>query len=169
MIQGKTELEGLIKNAGLIEGAVDAGAQTQVNGLELTVARVEALYGPGRIGFDNGDRELPQYKQLDWGRDGWLFLREGCYKIVFNETISIPKDMCAIGRPRSSLLRMGVTVETAVWDAGYKGRSEASLIVYNSAGFYIRKDARVVQLLFMRMETAVQQGYSGRYMNENIN
>ena len=71
--------------------------------------------------------------------------------------------MCAIARPRSSLLRMGVTVETAVWDAGYRGRSEALLIVYNSAGFYIKKDARVVQLIFMRMENAVQQGYSGRY------
>jgi dUTP diphosphatase len=168
MIQGKTELESLIKTAGLLEGAVDAGAQTQVNGLELTVARVEALYGPGRIGFDNGDRELPLYKQLDWGRDGWLFLQEGCYKIVFNEIVSIPKDMCAIGRPRSSLLRMGVTVETAVWDAGYKGRSEALLIVYNTTGFYVRKDARVVQLLFMRLENAVQQGYDGRYQKENI-
>jgi dUTP pyrophosphatase len=168
MIQGKTELEGLIK-AGLTEGAVDVAVQTQVNGLELTVARVEALYGPGRIGFDNEVRELPQYKQLDWGRDDWLYLREGCYKIVFNEIVSIPKDMCAIARPRSSLLRMGVTVETAVWDAGYKGRSEALLIVYNSAGFYIKKDARAVQLFFMRLETASREGYDGRYMNENIN
>jgi dUTP pyrophosphatase len=167
MIQGKTELEGLIK-AGLTEGAINVTAQTQVNGLELTVARVEALYGPGRIGFDNAERELPQYKQLDWGRDGWLYLREGCYKIVFNEIVAIPKEMCAIGRPRSSLLRMGATLETAVWDAGYKGRSEALLIVYNSTGFYIKKDARVVQLLFMRLENAVQQGYDGRYMNENI-
>ena len=152
----------------MTEGAVDVTVQTQVNGLELTVARVEALYGPGRIGFDNDERELPQYKQLDWGRDGWLFLREGSYKIIFNEILSIPRDMCAIGRPRSSLLRMGVTVETAVWDAGYKGRSEALLIVYNSTGFYIKRDARVVQLLFMRLENAVQQGYEGRYMNENI-
>jgi dUTP pyrophosphatase len=167
MISGKTELERLIKD-GLVEGAVDVAAQTQVNGLELSVARVEALYGPGHIGFDNADRLLPQYKQLDWGRDGWLYLREGCYKIVFNEIVSIPNDMCAIARPRSSLLRMGVTVETAVWDAGYRGRSEALLIVYNSAGFYLKKDARVVQLLFMRLENAVQQGYSGRYMNENI-
>ncbi len=168
MIQGKTELESLVKG-GLVEGAIDAASQTQVNGLELTVCRVEAFYGPGRIGFDNADRELPSFKELEWGRDGWLYLREGCYKIVFNEIVSIPKDMCAIARPRSSLLRMGVTVETAVWDAGYKGRSEALLIVHNPAGFYIKKDARVVQLLFMRLENAVLQGYDGRYMNENIN
>ena len=64
---------------------------------------------------------------------------------------------------------MGVTVETAVWDAGYTGRSEALLIVYNSAGFYIKRDARVVQLLFMRLENAVSQGYDGRYQHENIN
>lgn len=168
MIQGKTELEGLIKG-GLAKDAVDVVAQTQVNGLELTVARVEALYGPGRIGFDNADRDLPPCKTLEWGRDDWLYLREGCYKIVFNEIVDIPRDMCAIARPRSSLLRMGVTVETAVWDAGYKGRSEALLVVRNPAGFYVRKNARVVQLLVMRLETAVRQGYSGRYMGENIN
>lgn len=168
MIQGKTELESLVKG-GLVEGAVDAASQTQVNGLELTVARVEAFYGPGRIGFDNADRALPLYKELEWGRDGWLYLREGCYKIVFNEVVAIPKDMCAIARPRSSLLRMGATVETAVWDAGYRGCSEALLIIHNPAGFYIRKDARVVQLVFMRLENAVSQGYAGRYMNENIN
>ena len=166
MIQGKTELEGLIKD-GLASDAVDAAAQTQVNGFELTVARVEAFYGAGRIGFDNADRALPSHKPLDWGRDGWLHLREGCYKIVFNEVVSIPLDMCAIARPRSSLTRMGATVETAVWDAGYRGRSEALLVVYNPAGLHLRKDARVVQLVFLKLDSP-QQGYSGQYMNENV-
>ena len=104
---------------------------------------------------------------MKWGDDGWLFLKKGSYKIIFNEIVSIPTDVCAIGLPRSSLLRMGVSVHTAVWDAGYKGRSEALLVVYNEDGFYIKKDARVMQLLFMTLGSA-QEGYSGRYMNENI-
>jgi len=165
MIPGKIELSNLVKS-GLVAGAVDAAAQTQVNGFELTVEHVEAFEGSGRIGFDNADRVLPGYKLLEWDGQGWLFLPKGCYKIVFNETVSIPKDMCAIARPRSSLLRMGVTVETAVWDAGYKGRSEALLVVYNEAGLYLKKNTRAIQLVFMRLGSA-QEGYSGRYMNEN--
>jgi len=62
---------------------------------------------------------------------------------------------------------MGVGVHTAVWDAGYRGRSEALLVVHNQSGFRIRKDARILQLLFMRLESG-QEGYSGRYMNENV-
>jgi dUTP pyrophosphatase len=166
MIPGKTELEGLVRD-GLVRSAIDAGEQLQVNGFELTAARVEEYIGPGRLGFSNADRQLPGYRVLGWGDDGWLFLPPGCYKIVFNEVVALPKDLCAIARPRSSLLRMGVTVETAVWDAGYKGRSEAMLVVHNRLGFHLRKDARVVQLVFLRLGSA-QEGYKGRYMNENI-
>jgi len=165
MILGKTELTKLLDS--LAGNAIDPQSQLQVNGFELTVARVETFEGPGRIGFSNDERALPSAKAMEWGEDGWLFLKNGSYKIIFNEIISIPKDVCAIGLPRSSLLRMGVSVHTAVWDAGYRGRSEALLVVYNKDGFYIKKDARAVQLLFMGLGSS-QEGYGGRYMNENI-
>jgi dUTP pyrophosphatase len=165
MILGKTELIRLVN--GLAEGVVDASEQLQVNGLELTAGKVEAFAGPGQIGFSNEDRSLPATRPLPWGEDDWLFLEKGCYKVIFNEIVSIPKDACAIGLPRSSLLRMGVSVHTAVWDAGYRGRSEALLVVYNEAGFRIRKDARVIQLIFMRLESG-QEGYKGRYLGENV-
>jgi dUTP pyrophosphatase len=165
MILGKTELTKLLD--GLAGNAVDPQSQLQVNGFELTVARVESFEGPGRIGFSNDDRALPPTKAFEWGEDGWLFLKKGSYKIIFNEFVSIPNDVCAIGLPRSSLLRMGVNVHTAVWDAGYRGRSEALLVVYSGEGFYIKKNARAVQLVFMGLG-ASQEGYSGRYMNENI-
>jgi dUTP pyrophosphatase len=166
MVPGKTELTEML-NDGLFEGCVDAGKQLQVNGFEMTASSLESFEGPGHLGFDNADRELPACMKIGWGEDGWAFLPEGCYKVIFNETVSIPKDMCAIALPRSSLLRMGVSVHTAVWDAGYRGRSEAMLVVYNKDGFYLKKDARIVQLLFMRLDSG-QEGYSGRYMNENL-
>lgn len=165
MILGKTELTELLD--GPVIGAVDAKEQLQVNGFELTAGKVEAFESAGSIGFSNDDRVLPATKPLDWGGDGWLSLAPGCYKVIFNEIVSIPKDVCAIGLPRSSLLRMGVSVHTAVWDAGYRGRSEALLVVYNKDGFRIKRNARILQLVFMRLESG-QEGYKGRYMNENV-
>src|SRR3989442_11332336 len=44
--------------------------------------------------------------------------------------------------PISSLLRVGCNVETAVWDAGYRGRSEALMTVVNPAGLD-RKSTRL--------------------------
>ena len=167
MILGKTELTKLVDEASLVSSYIDKDSQTQVNGFELTAKKIETFDGPGRIGFDNADRVLPEYKELPWGEDGWIFLAKGVYKITFNEIVSIPKDICAIALPRSSLLRSGVSVHTAVWDAGYSGRSEAMLAVYNESGFYLKKDARVIQLLFLELKSG-QEGYSGRYMNENV-
>lgn len=165
MVLGKTELTKLMDS--LAMNVVDSRSQLQVNGFELTVARVETFDGPGRIGFSNDDRTLPPTRPLEWGENGWLFLKKGSYKIIFNEIVSIPADVCAIGLSRSSLLRMGVSLHTAVWDAGYVGRSEALLVVYNEEGLYMKKDARVLQLLFMKLG-AIQEGYKGRYMGENI-
>mgnify|MGYP005835102477 CR=1 FL=1 len=167
MILGKTELLKLQNSPdSLLSGAIDERSQIQVNGLELTVSSAEAFESAGRIGFDNSERVLPQYTPVEWDGEGWAFLPRGNYKIIFNEIVSIPRDACAIGLPRSSLLRSGVSVHTAVWDAGYRGRSEALLVVYNEKGFYLKKNARVLQLLFMRLESE-QEGYDGRYMNEN--
>jgi dUTP pyrophosphatase len=73
----------------------------------------------------------------------------------------------ALARPRSSLLRCGVNIGTAVWDAGYSGRSQSLMLVYNPRGFRIQKNARVAQLIFMPLTTETE-GYSGKYQNENI-
>ncbi len=152
----------------LIEHMIDPEVQIQPNGIELTLQRVEAYEGPGAIGFDNSDREIPPTKKIDFDYEGWIHLPEGSYKIIFNEIVNIPKNIAAIAKPRSSLLRCGVTIETAVWDAGYGGRSESLLVVYNENGFRIRKNARIVQLLFFRLGKEVREGYSGAYQNENI-
>lgn len=152
----------------LVEKMTDPDIQVQPNGIELTLQRVELHEGPGSIAFDNSERKLPATKNLDFDGEGWLDLPKGSYKIVFNEIVNIPNNIAAIAKPRSSLLRCGVTVETAVWDAGYSGRSESLLVVYNEKGFRIKKDARVLQLLFFRLSKEVRNGYSGVYQNENV-
>ncbi len=163
------ELIALIKGKPpLVEQMIDPDIQIQPNGVELTLQRVESHENSGAIAFDNSERKLPQTKNLDFDEDGWLHLPKGSYKIVFNEIVNIPKNIAAIAKPRSSLLRCGVTVETAVWDAGYSGRSESLLVVYNEKGFRIKKDARVLQLLFFRLGEEVLKGYSGVYQNENV-
>jgi len=112
---------------------IDAKIQVQPNGVELTLQRVEIHETPGAVAFDNSERILPQTKTICFDEEGWVHLPKGSYKIVFNEIVNIPKNIAAIAKPRSSLLRCGATVETAVWDAGYSGRSESLLVVYIAA------------------------------------
>ncbi len=163
------ELISLInKKPPIVEQMIDPEIQVQPNGIELTLQRVEVHETSGSIAFDNSERKLPVTKNIGFDEEGWLHLPKGSYKIVFNEIVNIPGNIAAIAKPRSSLLRCGATVETAVWDAGYRGRSESLLVVYNENGFKVKKDARVLQLLFFRLGEEVIKGYRGVYQNENI-
>ncbi|MCH7714129.1 MAG: deoxyuridine 5'-triphosphate nucleotidohydrolase, partial [Chloroflexi bacterium] len=105
---------------------------------------------------------------LDFAPDGWLELAPGPYLIDFNETVNLPLDVMALGRTRSSLLRSGVAIHTAVWDAGYRGRSQALIVVYQPDGYRLQKDARLLQLVFYRLAQPVSEGYQGRFQGENI-
>ena len=82
--------------------------------------------------------------------------------------INLPTDVMALGRPRSSLLRSGVTVGTAVWDPGYQGRSQCLFVVHNNAGFRLERNARIIQLVFFHLDSPSEMGYQGIYQNENL-
>ncbi|KAF5422869.1 MAG: dUTP pyrophosphatase [Candidatus Methanocomedens sp.] len=151
----------------LVEQMIDPAVQTQPNGIEMTLQSVHSLQGPGSVAFDNSERKLPDTEPLEFDSDGWLHLGPGIYKIIYNEVVNIPDGLAAIARARSSLLRCGIALETAVWDAGYSGRSESLLVVHNPEGFRLKRDARVVQLIFFRLSSDVREGYSGIYQNEN--
>jgi len=151
----------------LLENAVDIETQIQPNGLELTLKEIRTIEGSGAVDFDNSERKLPDGKNIEFESDDWVHLPKGIYKVLFNEIVNIPKNLAAIAKPRSTLIRCGATLETAVWDAGYRGRSESMLVVYNEAGFKLKKNARIMQLLFYTLDTEVEEGYSGIYQNEN--
>ena len=151
----------------LFEGYVDLAEQTQPNGFDLTLRDVAAFQKGGTIGAKNVDRKLPELKPLAFEGNGFLDLAAGSYLITFNEIVNLPKNVMALGRPRSSLLRSGVTVDSAVWDAGYCGRSQSLMIVYNQGGFRVQQNARLLQLIFFQL-TQETEGYNGQYQGENI-
>lgn len=153
----------------LVSDYIDLENQVQPNGIDLTLRDVARHEGQGAMGTDKTDRVLPDLVPLDFDADGWLTLEKGIYHIVYNEVVDIPKSLMALGRPRSSLARCGVHIVTAVWDAGYNGRSTSMLVVENPAGFRVQKDSRVMQLVFFGMSEATADGYRGRYQGENIN
>jgi len=152
----------------LLRDYVSLDAQVQPNGIDLTLARVQRFAGPGRIATSNEGRVLPELEPLEPDEEGWFHLTPGAWHITYNEIVALPDDLMALGRPRSSLGRSGVAIHTAVWDAGYEGRSTSLMQVMNPAGFSVELNARVMQLVFMTLNQATSAGYSGQYQGENI-
>jgi len=158
----------ILSDSPLITSFIDLEEQLQPNGIDLTLMEVRELTSSGYIGKDSQQRLLSDNKIIAFDEHGWVRLYQGSYLITFNEICNLPLDLMALGKPRSSLLRSGVTINTAVWDAGYKGRSQSLLTIFNPNGFEIQQNARLIQLIFVRLENLASIGYQGRFLNENI-
>lgn len=147
------------------QGSIDF---LQPNGIDLSIAKIETFRDNGILSTE--EKRLPSVKEvLPFSRenDRW-FLARGEYLITFNETVQLPDDIMAYILPRSSLLRMGVSIHGAVWDAGYHGQGQSLLVVYNPRGWKVERNARVAQLVFHRLEQSTQHGYAGSYQFEGI-
>ena len=152
----------------LVEDYLSLEEQLQPNGFDLTLSEVSSFLSAGSLGAGQAPRELAETDTLAFGSDNWISLGPGPYRITFNEVVTLPLDLMALGRPRSSLLRSGISVHTAVWDAGYRGRSQALLVVHAQHGYRLQRGARLLQLIFFRLPRPVSKGYQGRFQGENL-
>ncbi len=151
----------------LVEGWLDLEAQLQANGFDLTLREVALPQSAGKITVANSQRVVSETAPLVFDGLDSIELVPGTYIITYNEIVHLPQNIMALATPRSSLLRCGVAVNTAVWDAGYSGRSQSLLVVYNPRGFRLQRNARLVQLVFFEL-TSETEGYGGVYQGENI-
>ncbi len=160
MLLPKQQLE----NANVVE--VLNSSQYQPSGVDISLKEVYSFKNAGVIDFDNKDRKISEVEPLSFDGD-FVTLKPGAYKVIFNEYVRIPKDVAGLCLPRSSLLRCGVTLECAVWDPGYEGRSEALLLVKNEHGIKFKKDAKIGQMVFIKLAEATNSTYEGVYKGEN--
>jgi len=151
----------------LIEGLTNLEEQVQPNGIDLTLREVTLLQSSGKIAVENSQRRVSDLAPLVFDGLDFIQLMPGAYIITYNEIAHLPKNVMALAWPRSSLLRCGVTVHTAVWDAGYHGRAQSLMVVYNPQGVSLQRNARIVQLVFFLL-TQETEGYQGIYQRENI-
>ena len=160
-------LRKLITEHDLVTEYIDLDKQLQPSGFDLSLESVEAYLGGGAVDFSNWERVIADTRTIEPDSDGWINLEKGVYKVVYNEVVKMPMNVAAIARTRSTLLRNGAEVGTAVWDPGYEGRSSSMLTVHNPHGLRLKKDARVAQLIFF--ETGdVEKGYSGVYQKDRM-
>jgi dUTP pyrophosphatase len=151
----------------LIDPLLEPDVQIQPNGVDVSLESVWRMSGAGAIGRTNAERVIPDRVPVSPDDDGWFVLSPGTYIIRLREVVAFPLDVMAFGRPRSSLLRCGAAIHTAVWDAGYHGRSEALMVVYAWEGVRLAAGARVLQLVFARLE-GTTHSYAGAYQGENV-
>lgn len=159
----------------MVENIIDREVQTQPNGFDMTLTKVEGFLAgdSGVLDFSNDKRIKPKVAEIPFtdGRfdqEQHVFLRPGCYLITLDPKIRVPMDCIGRLRARSSLIRMGCGIDAGVWDAGFIGSSQVLLTVKNMAGIKLYKNARVGQMILERIEGGnVEEGYSGIYQEDD--
>lgn len=140
---------------------LDTSEQVQPNGVDLRsdeIIQVEGrAYLPrdGKMDFS----ELRGRKQTL--KEGVWHLRAGYHYLVnFQEYISVPEGYCATILPRSSMLRVGSFLTSALYDTGFEGVLGCSLRPINPIS--IQWGARLAQVIFMKADFSGHR-YTGRY------
>lgn len=132
--------------------------QIQPNGVDLTGAELYRIIGPGALaesGTTVGERE-----PVPWS-DGQP-LPAGSYVVRYAERIRVPEGHVGLVFPRSSLLRNGAMLHTAVWDPGYDGRGEGLLVL--SHPLHLPAGMRIGQFVLFTAEGFAS--YQGQWQGE---
>ncbi len=141
-----------------------SGSALDTSGLKLTLGDVYEYASPGFLGA--AERRLPEYRRVE--PTGRVYrLKPGAYLVRYSEAVRVPIGFIALAYPRSSLLRMGVILYTAVWDPGYEGRGVTLLVVHNPHGVELEKGAHIAQLVYIPV-IGPSREYRGVYRGEGL-
>lgn len=94
-----------------------------------------------------------------------VLLKHSEHKLVkLNEIVSVPVYMFALMFSRSTFNRQGVLITSTVFEPGWRGIPTVSIYNLSGTDFSIRKDTRVVQIIFFKANAA--SVYNGQYQNQ---
>ncbi|MHA1303241.1 MAG: deoxyuridine 5'-triphosphate nucleotidohydrolase [Candidatus Heimdallarchaeaceae archaeon] len=148
-----------------VKSYIDYNKQVQIAGFDLTVRNISLPEDGGELDFDNCKRKIPEYTSIPLQDDKWV-LQPGGYIVQYNEIVEVPLNAVGILFPRSSLMRIGATIYSALWDPGYKGRGVG--LLQTTKQITIHRNARIAQIIFLETQSKATKGYNGKYQNEGV-
>jgi len=123
------------------------GKKAQV-GIDLTVKNIKQIVG-GRLHKSETKLEpyleLPESVDVD-GKLGWMLIAGHTYSVTFDQGIQLGSVHTAFIRHRSSLLRMGWTCTSGVYDPSFYV-DEMGAVIMGNTNIFIEKGARIAQII----------------------
>jgi len=137
--------------------------QIQPNGVDLRLGRLFRITGAGTLHPTHPD--LADREEVPLPESGPAApLPPGAYVVRYVEQVRIPEGHVGLILPRSSLLRNGAALYSALWDQGYEGRGEGLLVLWHP--LVLPAGCRIGQLVLMTADAAA--GYRGQWQGENL-
>lgn len=145
--------------------------QRTPNGIDLRLGKVYTLDNQKeQYGLYKDEKVIPEYNEItpikdDKGRLVWEFLSYKPYILEIDKPIKIDSDCAQLYTSRSTLLRCGTSLHTAVGDAGFYGKLSFLFVNFNIPLFVMEKGVRFAQLIDHPLYGATIV-YDGDYQEE---
>ena len=139
--------------------------QIQPNAVDLTIDKVWLLENGVFMLSGSTKQALPRrtINPIKRQTDGIevFRLKGGTYVVEFDQKVEMGANEAGIVVSRSTLMRNGVWLESALYDSGYKGHMHAGLKVAQGIEFIFPRHERIAQFLCFEAEALSQ--YNGTY------
>lgn len=149
----------------------------QPSGLDLRLGKVFYLNQEKDFyGLIDGEKYLPEHEYLkpvllkcreDDYVAGWFLEPQVPYICQVRNQINIGDKNAQFYLPRSSLLRAGVNVYTALGDLGYNGHLSFLVINHGQKRFFIGEGERFAQLVDFEVRGG-SESYNGDYQEKQV-
>lgn len=134
----------------------------QPAGIDLALDELFEQNSSGSL-IDN-EKNLPELKKVE----GEIYTLEAktAYLATIDRKIKIPKGYAMTYKPRSTLLRSFVSVQTAVGDPGFYGTLMFLIINHGNYPYKIKKGDRIAQGVVYKVDGSGE--YDGSYQEEQL-
>ena len=146
----------------------------QPSGLDLRAGRVFEIDYSVPAGLFNGQKKVPRHIELVPQKvfeydaeECWVLEPHIPYIVEVDKQIQIGEKNAQFYLPRSTLLRSGVTVSTALGDLGYNGHLSFLVINHRHNVFILQKGERFAQLVDFEVKGGSEL-YNGDYQEKVV-
>jgi len=141
----------------------DSGEQKQPAGYDVSVSKIHS-FPKSMFSLSIAKGENSTLEEVPLVNNYFELNEIGAYFVDLNEITTIPRDAIGILLPRSTLLRNGLDVRTALFDPGYSGQPKVMLVCHRPAR--IQRFARIGQIIILKSDKEFISQYSGQYQGE---
>ncbi|HJJ91020.1 MAG TPA: dCTP deaminase [Methanocorpusculum sp.] len=132
----------------------------------LSSSIIRARVADGTLGIIPFEETSLQPASYDLSVAGEIVMKVGELSLVATrEFISLPSDLAATLRCRSSFGRKGVILGAGYIDPGFRGNLTLCMVNMGSENIFVEEGTRIVQMLIHPVLGHVENAYNGNYQN----
>ena len=138
-------------------------------GFDLRLSEIFEIISAGYLGIERRNTSDSKLLASDVTTPGGVFSFSAgkFYLVTTKEEVNLDLDMVAFVHPRSSLLRSGVVLVTAVTAPGYEGKLTFGLYVAGPVPFTVELGARFAHINFLQLDQPGNE-YRGQWQGGRV-